>query len=135
MNDFICDNCGIPSLEDKNVFCEDCMYERKLAIKRSLNPNYEPAKTTYMQIHKWVYKQAGRADHCQENEEHISKRYEWANLSGNYRREMSDWKQLCKECHTKYDNVIERGKKTLMERYGVSTPQAAGKIIKLQNKT
>jgi len=31
------------------------------------------------------------------------KRYEWANVSGKYRREREDFVRLCKKCHCKMD--------------------------------
>lgn len=32
------------------------------------------------------------------------KRYfQWANISGEYLRIVSDWKQLCVKCHKKFD--------------------------------
>lgn len=35
-------------------------------------------------------------------------RLEWANMSGQYRFERSDWIQLCPGCHYKFDNVESR---------------------------
>lgn len=29
--------------------------------------------------------------------------FEWANVSGKYRRRRSDWKRLCIPCHKKFD--------------------------------
>ena len=31
---------------------------------------------------------------------------QWANISGNYTRERSDWLGLCQPCHRKYDNKL-----------------------------
>lgn len=31
------------------------------------------------------------------------KRYEWANISGEYKRDRSDWVMLCPSCHRKID--------------------------------
>jgi len=30
-------------------------------------------------------------------------RYEWANISGEYKRDVSDYIQLCPSCHRKFD--------------------------------
>jgi len=32
-----------------------------------------------------------------------AKRYDWANLSGEYKMIRSDWKRLCRSCHVKLD--------------------------------
>lgn len=39
-------------------------------------------------------------EHCKST---TKKRYEWANASGDYLRNLSDWIRLCKSCHIKYD--------------------------------
>lgn len=35
-------------------------------------------------------------------------RYEWANISGEYKRERSDWVMLCPSCHRKIDMGKEK---------------------------
>lgn len=30
-------------------------------------------------------------------------KFEWANKSGDYKRDLSDWLRLCISCHRKYD--------------------------------
>ena len=30
-------------------------------------------------------------------------RFEWANISGEYKRDLNDWMNLCVSCHKKYD--------------------------------
>jgi len=59
----------------------------------------------YSSTHKWVYKKLGKANSrkcssCKKRH----KRMEWANLSGSYKREISDWIVLCNPCHQKLDN-------------------------------
>lgn len=74
----------------------------------------------YHGIHKWIKRHFGKASHCMNKDcfyprkvnkgtvlLKAPKRYEWANLSGKYRRNISDWTQLCPSCHRKYDlNLI-----------------------------
>lgn len=55
--------------------------------------------------HLWIKRHYGKADHCENNTLHKSKRYEWANISGKYLREVTDYRQLCTSCHRKYDNA------------------------------
>lgn len=56
----------------------------------------------YMGIHFWLYKNYGKANHC-ERCIRPSKKYVWANKSHEYLRDISDWEQLCNSCHLKQD--------------------------------
>jgi len=58
----------------------------------------------YGALHDWVKSRLGNAYKC-ENKfcEKISKTYDWANISGEYRRDTNDWRQLCRSCHKKSD--------------------------------
>ena len=66
-----------------------------------------PRTSSYVSVHMWVAYHYGKANHCENNPSHKSKRFEWANLSGEYKREISDWKQLCIKCHRKLDQKSE----------------------------
>lgn len=57
----------------------------------------------YSAIHKWVAKEFGRPTRCEFCNYDKKKRYHWANLSGEYKREREDWVMLCPSCHKKYD--------------------------------
>lgn len=65
-------------------------------------------KTTYHTVHKWVYKNNGKATMCEMCRTKESKTYEWSNKSGEYKQDLKDWWQLCKKCHHKYDRVSEK---------------------------
>jgi hypothetical protein len=66
--------------------------------------NWKGMSAKYEAKHRWLYKKYGKADHCENDPSHISKRFEWANISGEYKREVSDYKQLCVPCHRTLDN-------------------------------
>ena len=57
----------------------------------------------YHAVHKWIYKEFGKANCCENCGIVHKKKYHWANLSGKYTREKDDWKQMCGSCHKKYD--------------------------------
>lgn len=60
----------------------------------------------YIAIHKWVKRnliKGPKCEHCGSTERKI----QWANKSHEYRKEETDWLQLCRPCHAEYD----RGKK------------------------
>lgn len=58
----------------------------------------------YVAKHMWIIKHFGKASKCEFNSNHKAKRYEWANVSGEYRRDKSDYIELCPSCHRIMDN-------------------------------
>jgi len=58
-------------------------------------------KRSYTRIHNWVNRQLGKATHCSIDKTHESTRYHWANISGEYREDLSDFRQLCPSCNIK----------------------------------
>lgn len=71
----------------------------------------------YTSTHQWIYLHFGKANqckHCGKNEGY----FEWANISGEYKREIEDWVPLCKPCHLKFDNVPKRSWETRRKKYG-----------------
>ena len=62
--------------------------------------------TEYRMLHYWVEKQLGKPKRCEEClMDDPSRRYDWANISGEYRRDVADWKRLCRSCHAKMDGI------------------------------
>lgn len=83
----------------------------------------------YRQLHYWVEKTLGKptvCSHCKEEKLPLTsgrRRVQWANVSGKYLQDVSDWIALCIPCHGKYDNYhinrrrgIEHGKSMLTEK-------------------
>lgn len=62
----------------------------------------------YSGLHAWVYKHLGKASRCSRDINHQSNKFEWSNISGEYKRDLSDWQELCPSCHRKYDYKFER---------------------------
>ena len=59
----------------------------------------------YDALHSWLYRKLGSpniCEHCKKIELN-SRKIHWANKSGKYRRELSDWLRLCAKCHYHYD--------------------------------
>ncbi len=68
------------------------------------NPNWTGQRPTYGGIHQWVRYNFGRPDTCSQCGIKGTGRFmQWANLSGNYLRERSDWMRMCRPCHLKFD--------------------------------
>lgn len=58
----------------------------------------------YHAFHKRVYSARGKADCCNVcGLKEIGRRYEWANLTGDYNNVM-DYEKMCKPCHMRYDH-------------------------------
>jgi len=64
----------------------------------------------YHALHSWVQRWKGKPDVC----EHCGKsglsrkQIHWANKSGQYKRELTDWIRLCVRCHSEYDGNRNR---------------------------
>jgi len=53
---------------------------------------------SYIPLHAWVKLRLGKANHCDNNINHMGS-FVWANISGNYKRDLTDWHQLCNSCN------------------------------------
>jgi len=60
----------------------------------------------YYAKHMWIAEQYGKATKCTKNPGHKAKRFEWANISGKYLRDITDYVQLCPSCHRIMDNKL-----------------------------
>jgi len=102
----ICRRCnvcgGYISSHSLQGRCKKCLGKSIFGDK---NPNWKESGLTYEAIHRWVWKYYGKAHKCEgiectnKNPAH----YEWANISGEYKKDIKDWKQLCPSCHKKFD--------------------------------
>lgn len=81
--------------------------ETKIKISESLRGEnhiyWKGDKVGYSALHKWVTNRLGRPNHCAHCHTEVAKRYEWANISHAYKRDLSDWIRLCCTCHSLYD--------------------------------
>jgi len=59
----------------------------------------------YGALHEWVVKEKGQPIVCEDCRRRFTNTYKihWANISGEYRRDLKDWKRLCVSCHLKFD--------------------------------
>ena len=76
----------------------------------------------YHGIHKWIAKKLGKPNFCENCKTTIKKHYHWANISGKYIRDVSDWKRLCVKCHRSFDSsAVLRGEKNGMAKLNDAT--------------
>lgn len=69
-------------------------------------------KKGYHPAHSWMEKTFGRPNGCEDcNLKSVPVGmkwyFEWANISGEYKRERTDWRRLCKACHRKFDYALQ----------------------------
>ena len=65
---------------------------------------FKGSKTEYRNLHKWVEKELGRPCSCEMCKKDFEERkMNWANISGDYLKEVTDWKRLCNKCHHEFD--------------------------------
>lgn len=83
--------------------------------KGELHPFWKGDSVGYLGLHRWVYRNLGKAYKCVKCDNKTAKRYEWANLSHQYKRDIYDWTQLCQKCHIEYDKNFRGAKK---KRFG-----------------
>lgn len=61
---------------------------------------------TYTGVHAWVRRRLGSPLSCEMCQRNDRGKYQWANISGEYKKDLSDWKRLCYWCHRKFDSKI-----------------------------
>jgi len=66
----------------------------------------------YSGVHHWIRKNLGKPNKCVEcGREDNNTKYNWANISRKYKRDLSDWKRLCRKCHMQFDRLSFTGSK------------------------
>lgn len=81
--------------------------------------NYKGDDVSYSGLHYWVSSKLGKPSKCDKCGTADAPRYEWANVSGQYLRELNDWERLCKKCHNDKDKNTDKGWITRKEKYGL----------------
>ena len=74
--------------------------------------HWKGMKASYRAVHMYIDKLLGKPRLCAECGTTKAARYEWANISGKYLRDESDYIRMCKSCHVKFDRAREAWGKT-----------------------
>lgn len=75
------------------------------------NSGWKGKTVSYSGLHKWLAREFGKATKCENREKkilsfvcrNIDNKYQWANKSKKYKRDINDFLQLCTSCHCRYD--------------------------------
>jgi len=105
------------------IFSEETLKKMSESRKGKLtgadNPNWKGDNVGYHSLHVWVRKykpQPKACENCGTKKDYL----ELANISGEYKRDIKDYKYLCVKCHKEFDGVLERfiesGKKTRFKK-------------------
>ena len=85
---------------------------RKGQFENEKHPSWKGDKVSYWGLHIWIKRKLGNQKFCDLCFTKKSKRFEWANVSGEYKRGLNDWVRLCSICHHFVDNITIRGWET-----------------------
>lgn len=76
------------------------------------NIGWKGENASYKTKHQKINKYYGKAHRCENIKcSEKSKFYEWANISGKYKRSREDWIMLCHSCNIKMDYARRHGNK------------------------
>lgn len=79
-----------------------------LAQKDNKSARWKGDDVGYSGVHIWVYKEKGKANRCEFADDTCSSFFEWSNISQLYRRNIDDWRQLCRSHHSRYDHFYRK---------------------------
>lgn len=68
------------------------------------NLEWKGDQASYNAKHMWVYRRLGKPKKCTScGLDDPIRMYHWANISGQYMRNIDDWMRLCVPCHSDFD--------------------------------
>lgn len=62
----------------------------------------------YSAIHRWVARRLGAPKICSNCKTTEARVYDWANISKEYKRVLTDWIRLCRKCHQTFDKYSKQ---------------------------
>ena len=82
--------------------------KKELFKDETKHPHWKDKKA-YSQLHKWVKKHLGSPKRCESCGKIKKTNYQihWANKSGKYKLDLTDWIRLCAKCHHARDRGIK----------------------------
>ena len=95
------------SLKAGRYCCHAC-YWVDMSNRKGKETSAWKEKVSYAGIHKWVSREYGKPKYCEFCNSVSQKKYQWANISNLYLRDINDWMRLCQKCHSKWDRLAEK---------------------------
>jgi hypothetical protein len=78
-----------------------------VSAPKALPAIFKGDANAYGAVHLWVKYHRGAPKLCESCGTTDREYYDWANISGEYKRDLSDWQRLCRSCHTMRDRKRE----------------------------
>jgi hypothetical protein len=95
-------------LSPKSEFKKGVTPKNSMVFKSS-EVSFKGTISEYKAIHHWVGKNKGKPTQCEHCKNHYTgRKIHWANISGEYKKELSDWIRLCAKCHYEFDGHSQR---------------------------
>jgi hypothetical protein len=68
------------------------------------NPAWIGDNISYDGVHGWIKNKYGKANCCKNKKcTNKSKTFDWANINGEYTRDIKNYIMLCRSCHKRFD--------------------------------
>lgn len=80
-----------------------------VSVKNARGGKRNITTSDYKKIHYWIFKNFGKASKCEFCKTSNKSKYEWSNISQEYKYDINDWQQLCVKCHSIYDQNYKKG--------------------------
>jgi len=96
-------------IEGRSIRCKSCWNKTRKGIKKSQGENHgnwKGDKVGYSGLHVWVRKNKLKPKLCVDCKK--AKPYDLANISQEYKRDINDFKWLCRSCHIKKDGRLNK---------------------------
>jgi len=86
------------------------------------NPMWRGDDVSYISLHNWIRRHKSKPELCEDCKE--EEPYDLANISGEYKRDINDYKWVCRRCHMKGDGRMNNLKKGGTYNFGSKNGQA-----------
>ncbi len=77
-----------------------------LSLMGDKNPGWKGNDVSYSALHTWIRRRYPKPQKCENCDENAP--YDLANISQQYKRDLSDWEYLCRYCHMNKDGRFEK---------------------------
>ena len=110
-----------------NCCSRKCWYIHfnNIVKREEQSPNWIGDTVGKKGVHAWIVRKLGSPRKCSHCSTISTRFYDWANISGQYKRDIADWIRLCRACHVLFDRKerVERWRKTVKRKYGWKTKE------------
>ena len=86
--------------------------------------------SAYKLLHRRINQRFGRPKVCEDCGSKTAKKYEWANISGKYLEDRTDWRRLCCKCHKRLDASSFVGKRFSGKKHTLESRRKTAESMK-----